>query len=441
LPSPRPAWVWLLEKEWRELVASRAFWALLLLTGPLVGVCFVRAVTTYAELSGLDGTAAGTGEAFSPLVGIWAPTFSAYELVAVFLLPFVAIRIVGGDRQSGASRLEQQHPLSALARMGVKAAVLLAAWLVASLGAVAALVLWASYGGSTYAPEILAVALGHVLNAGLTIALASAMAALAEHPSTAAILTLGLTVGTWVTNFAAAVHGGAWERIASYTPPVMVAMFQHGLVRLDVVVAALAVVASGLAVAAVWTRTGVAVRQRVVESMAVAGASSLVLFASSFVRASYDLSESRYNSFARADEAALGRIRAPLRLEVHLAPEDPRRFDLERHALGKLRRSMPRVDVRYVSATSTGLFEQTNADYGEVFYELGGRRASSRATSAEGVLETIYELAGVTPPAASDDEAFRGHPLAVPPRGAAFFFYAVWPALVGGAAYLSLRRQ
>ena len=54
------------------------------------------------------------------------------------------------------------------------------------------------------------------------------------------------------------------------------------------------------------------------------------------------------------------------------------------------------------------------------------------------MLETIYELAGVTPPAASDDEAFRGHPLAVPPRGAAFFFYGVWPALVRGAAYLSL---
>jgi hypothetical protein len=116
--------VWLAEKEWRELVASRAWWAMLLLTGPLVGVCFIRAVQTYAELSGLHGTAFGTGEAFAPLIGIWAPTFSAYELVAAFLLPFVTIRLVAGDRQSGAAKLEEQQPLSSVPRMAVKAAVL-----------------------------------------------------------------------------------------------------------------------------------------------------------------------------------------------------------------------------------------------------------------------------------------------------------------------------
>ena len=33
----------------------------------------------------------------------------------------------------------------------------------------------------------------------------------------AAILTLGVTVGTWVINFVAAVHGGIWERIAGFT--------------------------------------------------------------------------------------------------------------------------------------------------------------------------------------------------------------------------------
>src|SRR5262249_3186442 len=88
------AFPWLLRKEDRELVASRAWWVLLFAMGPLVGVTFISAVRTYAEASGLNGTAAGVGEAFSPLVGIWAPTFSACEVAAVFLLPFVAIRLV-----------------------------------------------------------------------------------------------------------------------------------------------------------------------------------------------------------------------------------------------------------------------------------------------------------------------------------------------------------
>jgi hypothetical protein len=54
----------------------------------------------------------------------------------------------------------------------------------------------------------------------------------------------------------------------------------------------------------------------------------------------------------------------------------------------------------------------------------------SRATTAEAVLGTIYDLAGMAPPEDSDDEPFRGHPLAIPPRRAATMLYGIWPALV-----------
>src|SRR4051794_22585684 len=194
LRSRRSPFAWLIEKEWRELLSSRAWWVMLVLIGPLVGVSFISAVRTYAELSGLNGTSAGVGEAFSPLIGVWAPTFSACELAAAFLLPFVGIRLVAGDRQSGALKLELQHPMPAFARILAKALVLVAGWLVASAAPVAAIVLWKSYGGSLYAPELLSVAAGHVLNAALTIALAAATASVTEHPSTAAILTLSVTV-------------------------------------------------------------------------------------------------------------------------------------------------------------------------------------------------------------------------------------------------------
>src|SRR4051812_12082754 len=175
--------VWLLRKEWRELINSRSWWVFLLLIGPLVGVSFISAVRTYAEASGLGGTSTGVGEAYSPLVGIWAPTFSACELAAAFLLPFVAIRLVAGDRQSGALKLELQQPMSSFARIALKALILLAGWTIATLAPVLGVVLWKSYGGSVYPPELLSVVLGHVLNAGLTIALASAAAALTQHPS------------------------------------------------------------------------------------------------------------------------------------------------------------------------------------------------------------------------------------------------------------------
>jgi hypothetical protein len=101
---------------------------------------------------------------------------------------------------------------------------------------------------------------------------------------------------------------------------------------------------------------------------------------------------------------------------------------------------MPRVQVDYVSATSIGLFEQTSAHYGEIWYDLNGKREMTRATTADSVLETIYDLAGVAAPPETD-EVFRGHPLAVPPKGAAAVFYGIWPALVVAAGVFVRRRN
>src|SRR5580693_6672152 len=172
----RSAFRWLLDKEWRELLVSRAWWVLLLGMGPLVGASFISAVSVYGEVSGLNGTSAGVGEALSPLVGVWAPTFSACELAAVFLLPFVAIGLVAGDRQSGALKLELQQSMGAASRIAVKAGILLAGWTIAMLPPLSAILLWKSYGGSAYAAELFTLTLGHMLNAGLTISLAAAMA-------------------------------------------------------------------------------------------------------------------------------------------------------------------------------------------------------------------------------------------------------------------------
>ena len=257
---------WLINKECRELAVSRAWWLLLLLMGPLAGVSFIAAARTYAEVSGLNGTSAGVGEALSPLIGVWAPTFSACELAAVFLLPFVAIRMVSGDRQSGALKLELQHRISPFARIAAKAIVALGGWLIAMLPPLSAIILWKFYGGSTHPPELVTLAGGHVLNAGLTIALAAAAASLTEHPSTAAILTLGFTVGTWIISFFAAVQGGFWELVAAYTPAAIVADFQHGLIRLDTLLIALVLTLAGLGVAAVWQMLGKKETRRAYES-------------------------------------------------------------------------------------------------------------------------------------------------------------------------------
>jgi hypothetical protein len=266
------------------------------------------------------------------------------------------------------------------------------------------------------------------------------MSSVTEHPSTAAILTLSVTVGTWVINFFGAVQGGWWERASGYTPAAMVADFQHGLLRLDTVLIALALTLTGLGLAAIWMRLGVNVSRRAYESAGIGVLAAASIFACTFLNASWDTSQARNNSFSREDERALRQIHAPLRIEAHLAPEDPRRVDLEQHALLKLRRVMPKLQVHYVSSTSIGLFEQASQGYGEIWYDLGGRRTMSRVTTAEGVLESIYSLAGVMPPQENEADIFRGQPLAAPPKGAGTVFYILWPCLIVVSAIFVRRR-
>jgi hypothetical protein len=421
-------------------MTSRSFWVMLVLMGPLVGVSFINAVRAYAEASGKAGAGAGLADALFPLDGVVAPTFSAYEIAASFLLPFVAIRAVAGDRISGALKLELQQGMAPLSMIGTKALVLGAGWLLAGLPIALAGILWISYGGTLYGPEVVSLAIGHLLNAGLIIAVAAAAAALAENPSTAAILVLAFTVGTWVVGFVAAFQGGLWDQIVRYTPSEMLQIFRRGLVRLDLILGTLGLIAAALAIAASWLRLGVPVRRRALESVAIVAVAAAVGFGASFAHRSWDISENERNSFDEADGELLERIVAPLKIEVHLAPEDPRRFDLEQQTLLKLRRTMHNVTVEYVSGTATGLFEQAEAHYGEIWYDLGGKRTVGRSATTDGVLDAIYELAGVQPPK-EGEAGHRGHPLAAEPTGAAALFYFVWPLAALGLGILSHKRR
>src|SRR5258707_10771376 len=148
------------------------------------------------------------------------------------------------------------------------------------------------------------------------------------------------------------------------------------------------------------------------------------------VRSSWDFSENRRNSFSPADEAALRKISAPLRLTVFLAPEDPRLTDLEQTVIKKLRRVLTNLQLDYIANGRTGLFESSEDHYGEIWYEMGGRKVMDRSTIEEVVLDQIYQLAGAPTPDRSEANDFPGYPLAVQPRMAALIFYLIWPLTV-----------
>jgi hypothetical protein len=412
-------------------MASRAYWLLLLLIGALVGHAFITAVDLYAEVSGKGGQAAALAQGLSPLDGVLVPTFGAYDLAVTLLFPFVAIRLVSAEKESGALKLMLQAPPGMLPMLFAKGVMLVAGWLIAWIPGFIAIVLWKAYGGSLYAPELMNLLLGHLLRVMLSSGIAVAAAAVSTGAASAAIATLAFTVGTWALDFIAAGRGGVLQELAAYTPTATLRMFEQGQLRLSAVIVSLIVGVAGFAIAGIWLPTRRDLRARLTGSLAVLAVFGFAARAGSLARSSWDMSENRRNSFAPAEEAALRRIRQPLRVTVYLAAEDPRLMDLDRSILSKLQRILPRVDIQYATQGRTGLFEGATDHYGEVWYELDGRKVRSRSTTEPVVLDTLFKLAHIQPPAQSDREGFSGHPLAADPKGAAWIFYVLWPLAIG----------
>jgi len=432
-------WRWLIEKELRELAASRSYWLLLLVIGALVGHAFITSVNLYAEASGIGGGPSALAQGLSPLEGIVVPTLGVYDLAATLLFPFVVIRLVAADKETGALSLMLQSPGSFRVAMMAKGIALTVAWLVAGIAGALALLLWRTMGGHLYAPETWTVVVGHVLRGLLTIGVAAAAGALAASAASAAIMALTVTLGTWALDYVAAARGGAVAAISAYTPSAALRVFEHGELRLATVLVLVTLGVGGLAVASGWLQQGRTVVRRTTGVAATIAVTVLLCACFATLRSSRDVSEDRRNSFPRADELALRAIAKPLRVVVYLAAEDPRLTDLERGVLAKLRRVMPSVDVVYAASSRSGLFEKPNEHYGEVYYELGGRRTMLRSTTEPIVLETIYELAGRQPPTPMSEPTYPGYPLASRAMFAPWLFFLVWPLCVVIAWWLIVR--
>jgi hypothetical protein len=215
--------------------------------------------------------------------------------------------------------------------------------------------------------------------------------------------------------------------------------FEQGLLRLNVLLVMLLLSCATVGLAAIWLDTGRAFRSRLLRSFLLLLIAAGLIWGAAHVRRSWDVSENRRNSFSAVDEAALRQVNQPLKITIFLAPEDPRLTDFEQNVLKKLRRSLGKLDVEYAATSRSGLFENAEDHYGEIWYELGGQKAVVPSTIEEVVLDQIYQLANVSSPDRAIDEGFPGYPLAAQPKYASAIFYFLWPLLVI-VSWILLRR-
>jgi ABC-2 type transport system permease protein len=416
----------LLAKELREVLNGRALWTMLLLLCPLVGYSFFQATALYGEASVAARDSPAMAGGLSPLDGVLVPTFGGFYVAVTLLFPFVAIRVLGREKESGALRLLVQLPYRAATLIAAKLAAVGIAWIIALIPVLSTLALWEFLGGHLSAPETINLLGGHLLYGLLVGAIALFSATISDSAATAAIITLSFTIGSWVLDFALAGQPGVLGVISRLSLTQTLRTFEQGLLSAPLVAGIAVAILGFCALAGIWLHPGMSVRTKLPRSLACVAAIAGLLAIASQIRASADVSEDRRNSFSAADQRELAKLQEPLVITVHLAPEDPRYADLRRNVLAKLDRVMPRVTIRLASGGQTIVGSSTDEAYGEVDYSYGGRSAKSRSTSHREVLPILYELAGRPVPTPIAEE-YPGYPLVTNAQVALPWFFAALP--------------
>src|SRR5262249_23037904 len=153
----------LVVKELWGIACGRALWTMLLIMCPIVGVSFFQAMALYGESSAAAVDSPVLASGLSPLDGILVPTFGAFYVTVTLLFPFVAIRALGREKETGTLRLLLQLPYRMATLIAAKMAAVACAWLIALIPAATALILWRTLGGHLDAVETLNLLLGHLL--------------------------------------------------------------------------------------------------------------------------------------------------------------------------------------------------------------------------------------------------------------------------------------
>ncbi len=432
----------LLTQELRSLMLSPALWFMLIILSLLTGYSFNQAVQLFAQASRTALSFPELASGMNPMDGIFVPTFGAYYLCETMLLPFVAIRIIGLDKQSGAVKLLLQLPLTSASLCRIKAAAMGIIWLLSLLPAVVVLILWQRFGGHIAFAELLVLLAGHGLYSMTVICIAMFAAAISDSLPTAAMICLAITLGSWILDFSVSGQGNSLlATVGTFSLTAMLRQFENGLLSSSHIAAFLCIGLFFFLLTVIWLHPGKRMLSRLGKALLVLTVLTGIFVAAAYFPTSLDVTENRRHSFSIADAEALQRLSEPLTVTVHLNTNDSRLFDLEHDLLAKLQRTTPYHTVNYVQSKADGLFSAAaDESYGLIEYDYGNRHDQSYSNSQEEILPILYKLADIQKPHESE-QTYPGYPLAADAAGSMWWFYILLPVFFLGAGLYIRKRS
>ena len=431
----------LLTQELRSLMLSPALWFMLIILSLLTGYSFNQAVELFAQASKTALSFPELASGMNPMDGVFVPTFGAYYLTETMLLPFVAIRIIGLDKQSGVLKLLLQLPPGPASLCGIKAMAMGIIWLLSLLPAVLVLFLWQSFGGHLSPAELLLLFAGHGLYSMTVICIAMFAAAVSDSLPTAAMICLAITLGSWILNFSVSGQSSGFASIIeSFSFTAMLRQFENGLLSSSHAAAFVCISLLFFLLTIIWLHPGKRMVSRVGNSVLVLIIIGSLLTGAASFPTSFDVTENRRHSFSVADTEALQQLSKTLTITIHLNTNDSRLLDLENDLLAKLRRTTPQVAVTYVQSEDDGLFSAAADDsYGLIEYDYDHHHDQSYSNSQEEILPIIYKLAGIQPHQESK-LIYPGYPLVADAANTTWWFYILLPVFFLGTG-LFIRKK
>ena len=427
----------LLKQELRSLFNSIALWIMFLILCFLIGYSFIQAINLFGEASKTALKYPDLASGMNTLDGILVPTFGAFYLSNTIFLPFIAIRVIGNDKQSGTIKLLMQLPLNSLQIMTIKIVSLAICWLISFIPCLSTLIIWRVSGGHLYYPEVFNLLLGHALYALAIIAVSFFAASITDSSATAAIVALIIILSSWILDFAAGTQLGFLKKISniSFTPAIKA--FEQGLFSSSKAFQFLITAAIFFALATIWISLKDNFLRKIrYSSIAIVITIFLFFLSSTFVFYK-DFSENRNNSFSRSDEIALSQVEKPLHIVVYLSPNDSRFVDLDKNILSKLERTVPKLVLDYPNIKSADLFDgKKDPNYGLIIYKYDNKEDKSYSISENEILQIIFNLTGKKV-IAEKPKPYPGYPIIIKTKSSAIWFYICLPIFYVLAWWLS----
>lgn len=397
------AYAVLLAKELRDIFTSRTALLLAVIISFMYGYSFYSAVSLYgnASVAALNNPLYAAG--FEPVPGVFVPTFGGLFIIFSFFFPFLFIPLIGTERRNNTLTILLQLPYGFGGILTVKALAAIVHLFFVFLLSLPSLALWMHWGGHLPAGELFLVVGEYFIYGLLIISISLFASVLSTNTASASILAVAIVIASWLIDFGREMNiAPVLVSLSEWSVTRNLKSFEEGILSLRAVAYLFSLTIAFFAAAYFLLRFDLKSRWKPLVSVLAVGL--IAVAGSSRITSSYDLSESRRNSFPPHIVRDIEKITS-LGVDVYLERTDSRYKDYEKSFLKKLLLVKPDIKVTMVSG------EALKQNYGLFVYKVNGKSDKTYSNSDEEIFQVIFKLAGIDPERNSIDKVYPGHPL------------------------------